>query len=130
MDEDEKEFTRIQTDVQILIAICLGLFALAGAFLITSAEYTSITRIIFSVLTVVLGLFAILVAKMAYIERKKMNKPKEKTISISTWNIKVKSRDKEIEVTGTNPEEVKELFKLIDGNPEKSLVKKETEVSS
>jgi len=72
MNDDAKEFTKGQTDFQILVGICLALFAGTVAFSIAFAELHSE---IFLVFTVALGLFTVITAILAINARKKMNKP-------------------------------------------------------
>ncbi len=72
MDEDEKEFTKGQTDFKILVEICLTLSTLTGIFLVAFAE---LHMNIFLILALIVFLFAIITAILAIMKRRKMNKP-------------------------------------------------------
>lgn len=50
--------------------------------------------------------------------RRKMNEPKKNKLVIneSTWKIKFEYNGKEIEIEGTDPEEIERLYKLLDGS--------------
>lgn len=72
MDEDAKEFARIQTDFQVVLTICLALLALTAGFFVAFAE---LHLDILLVLTLIMGLLTIITAILAIMERRKMNKP-------------------------------------------------------
>lgn len=81
MGEEEKEFLRIQTDVQISLGLCLGCIALAGAFIIAAAQL-SINYTSYSYLSQV-GAAGFIVFGFNYYrrfskKRKEMDKPSEK----------------------------------------------------
>jgi nucleoside permease NupC len=111
MDKQEREFARNQTDIEIALAICLGLLALAGAFLIAYAE---MGNSVFYYLTFAFGVSAILCAVGALLIRRKMDEPKEgtkTTILISTMKLTIKNGDKELEAIGMDTETVDKILK-------------------
>jgi hypothetical protein len=73
MDKEEREFLRLQTDVQILLAISLAFFALTGAFLIA---YAQLRNDILLALTVVLGIMGIVLVLITFYARTKLDEPK------------------------------------------------------
>jgi hypothetical protein len=74
---EERHFAKLQTDIQIILSICLGFFALAGATLIAYAE---LKDPLFQYLTFFFGGSAIALAVGSFYARRKMEDPKkEKT---------------------------------------------------
>ena len=84
MDEEEKEFMRIQTDVQIWLGLCLGCFASMIAALIAEYQAYSVRNelnletVVLLGLVVFLGISTWLCANKAISIRKKMDKPLKK----------------------------------------------------
>jgi heme/copper-type cytochrome/quinol oxidase subunit 2 len=74
MDKEEREFLRIQTDVQILLAITLGVLALTGAFIIAYAESHNDIMLALALFLAIIGTVLVI---MTYIARGKMDEPKE-----------------------------------------------------
>lgn len=69
--EQERYFSKLQTDVQILLAICLGFLALAGSSLIAFAE---LKNVLFFYVTFFFGVIAIVLAVVLLYTRYKMEK--------------------------------------------------------
>jgi membrane protein implicated in regulation of membrane protease activity len=90
MDEQEREFARNQTDIQILLAITLGFLALAAAVLIA---YVQLCNDAFAALTVVFVIFGIVTSALTINARKKMDEPKEAKTKLQNSLMQTAKRD-------------------------------------
>jgi hypothetical protein len=75
MSEADKDFVRLQVDIQLYLGICIGFIALAGAFLIAGAQLfatNSFVGSLFFILTAAFGLLAVITVLVAGYYRKQM----------------------------------------------------------
>jgi uncharacterized membrane protein len=75
MDDEEKKFARIQTDVQIWLAACIGFVALAGAFIIAQSQSVGFKEQVFFWLSITFAILTLIGVIGLYFSRKKMNDP-------------------------------------------------------